>query len=168
MKIVTQIGPGNGTDTWNAPIQRTTIIDGTNPKFFRLLMLSNDGVRVTRGTIQVGFKTSDLIAAAVALEPSLSWAPQITTQPVDLTVTAPNGAGFTVTALSETTLSYQWQNSTNGTTWTSLTDTGVYTGSNTQALAISNSTGLNNNEYRCIVTNASGSTTTVAATLTVS
>ncbi|MCD4680860.1 MAG: hypothetical protein K8S00_10785, partial [Bacteroidales bacterium] len=50
----------------------------------------------------------------------------ITTQASDTTVAENSGAGFSVIAPGAT--SYQWQESTNGLTWTNLANTGVYSG----------------------------------------
>src|ERR1035437_7738307 len=95
-------------------------------------------------------------------------APVITTPPADVTVCAPSGASFTVAATNG--LTYQWQLSTDGgVTWNNIVNGGVYSGATTSDLNISNSTGLNANQYRCVVGgNAScAPAISVAAILTV-
>ena len=54
-------------------------------------------------------------------------------------------------------LAYQWQVSTDGgTIYNNITNIGVYSGATTMNLAISNVSGLNNHQYRCVVTGACG------------
>lgn len=61
----------------------------------------------------------------------------------------------------------QWQVSAdNGQTWTNLSDSALYTGTATQTLTITAvTTALNGDQYRCVATDASGSVTSTAATL---
>ena len=83
-------------------------------------------------------------------------APTITTQPVSRTVTAGTNVSFTVAASGTSPFSYQWRlNGANlaGATSSTLTLTGVTTGQS--------------GSYSCVVTNAGGSATSSAATLTV-
>lgn len=84
----------------------------------------------------------------------------IGTQPTPVSVTAPAVASFTVAATTNDggTLSYQWQVSTNGgTTFTNVSNGGVYSGATTVTLSISDSTGLDGNRYRARVTSTGGS-----------
>jgi hypothetical protein len=79
----------------------------------------------------------------------------IGTQPANASVTAPAAANFTVAATTNDggSLSYQWQISTDGgTSYSNVSNGGVYSGATTVTLAISNSTGLNTRRYRCLVT----------------
>ena len=79
--------------------------------------------------------------------------PLIKNQPVQANVCSGSGTSFAVTATGSN-LSYQWQLSANGSTYTNLNNTGVYTGVNADSLIISNVTGLNNMLYRCIINGA--------------
>jgi len=96
----------------------------------------------------------------------------ITADPSNDTVTAPAEAYFTVTATTNETLStltYSWEED-QGSGFVALTDTGVYSGTATDTLDISNSTGLDTYEYRCVVSTDSviaPTATSAAATLTV-
>ena len=84
-------------------------------------------------------------------------APAITSNPSNQTVTEPDGATFSVSATGAEPLFYQWQrNSVNisGATSSSYTLTPTSTGDSTA-------------QFRCVVTNAYGSATSNAATLTV-
>ncbi|MEJ1221481.1 gliding motility-associated C-terminal domain-containing protein [Sediminicola sp. 1XM1-17] len=78
-------------------------------------------------------------------------APTITSQPKDLEICPENNATFSVTAIR--TDHYQWQ-LFNGTTWVDLSDAGIYSGTNTDTLQITNATILDNgNQYRVMVSN---------------
>jgi sugar lactone lactonase YvrE len=90
-------------------------------------------------------------------------------------VTLPNQpvtTGHTVTYVASVTgnppPTIQWQVSTDGgTTWTNLSNNSSYSGVTTNTLTITGSAALSGDEYRYIATNASGSVTSNAATLTV-
>ncbi len=87
--------------------------------------------------------------------------PVITQQPSNQIVIAGGTTSFTVGAAGGGTLYYQWQKNSNN-----LANGGHYSGCLTSALTI---TGADNSDvasYRCIVTNAFGSTNSVSATLT--
>lgn len=76
----------------------------------------------------------------------------ITAQPQDLEVDEGDPASFSVTATvtQGATLTYAWQVSADGDTWSAATG-GVYTGGTTTTLAISDATGLDGNLYRVTV-----------------
>ena len=90
------------------------------------------------------------------------YAPTITAQPTDQTVTAGKTATFTVTA-DGGSLTYQWQyRNDNGTNWNDITGA---TGSSytTDAVTLE----MNNYQYQCMVRNSAGSVTSDPVTLTV-
>ena len=97
----------------------------------------------------------------------------ISVQPVNRSVTAPTGTTFAVTSTATgaySSLTYQWQvSSDGGSTWSNLSNAGVYSGVSTATLTISNSTGLNGKKYRvvCGTNTANTNATSVAVTLTV-
>ena len=103
------------------------------------------------------------------LPSSCSTSPLISTNPSSQTVTAPGGASFTAAATNPagcSTLSVQWQLSTNGgTNWSNDT---TDSGNTTDTLSI-NPTSISQpgNEYRATFTNEHGTTNSSAATLTV-
>lgn len=88
--------------------------------------------------------------------------PSITTQPQSATVTEDESASFSLAA-NGSGLSYQWQQSSDGgQSWTAISG----------ATSVSYKTGattlqMNGTQYRCVITNAVGSVTSAAATLTV-
>jgi len=88
--------------------------------------------------------------------------PTITQQPVSQNAYAGATVYFTVAASGSGTLSYQWQkNSSN------LSDGGHYSGCTTATLTISNVDSGDAANYRCIVTDSNGSTSSSQAQLTV-
>ena len=98
----------------------------------------------------------------VALTPP----PAFTTQPTSVSVCTSVATSFSVVATNANV--YQWQISTNGGgTFTNVTASSIYTNVTTPTLNISNPTGLNANQYRCLATGISGSVNSNAATLTI-
>jgi len=89
--------------------------------------------------------------------------PTITTQPTSVTVTAPATATFTIVATGTPTPTYQWQQELPGTT-TYTTISGATSASYTTAATASAN---NQTKYECVVSNAAGSVTSNAVTLTV-
>ncbi|MGL2966454.1 GEVED domain-containing protein [Flavobacterium sp. XGLA_31] len=88
----------------------------------------------------------------------------ITTQPAATTVCPAANATFTVAATG-TSLGYQWQMSTNGTTWSDVS------GANASSLVVSGATlAMTGYQYRVVVSGAApcGAVTSSAAVLTVS
>jgi len=94
--------------------------------------------------------------------------PTFDTDVSDQSIVAPNPTTFPITVSSQSTLSYQWELSTGvGVAFVDITDFGVYSGSTTATLAVSNVTGMNDYVFRCKVTNYVGTVYTSEATLTV-
>ena len=87
----------------------------------------------------------------------------------DQTVTLGQPATFFVVGYGAPPLTYQWQRLPNGsTTWASLSDSGVYSGSATPALVVSGGNqAQTGDQFRCTVSNSSGSSVSTPATLTV-
>ncbi len=91
----------------------------------------------------------------------------IVSQPADqLNISESSNANFSVTGNG--IISSQWQVSTDGgTTFTDITDDSHYSGTQTTTLNIMADMSLNNNYYRCIVSNPQYADTTDSAMLTV-
>src|SRR5699024_656678 len=85
----------------------------------------------------------------------------ITTQPQDQTVYENEGTGFSIDATG-TNLSFQWQSSSDGTSWTDIA------GDTAETLTLSNLE-LNNSgtKYRVMIHSACGNSTSDVAILTV-
>jgi hypothetical protein len=92
----------------------------------------------------------------------------INTQPADVTLCAPTATSFSVTATG-TSLTYQWQLSTNGGgSWTNLTNVAPYSNVTTATLNISpTAASMNAYQYRCVVNSSCSPLNSNAATLTV-
>jgi hypothetical protein len=103
--------------------------------------------------------TTGWIAESLLIVPST--APSITQQPANRGVVEGESTSFTVLASGSSPLSYRWQKNN-----VNLSNGGHYSGVTTNVLTI---TGADTNDvasYRCVVTNAYGSTNSSAATLT--
>ncbi|MEP7375510.1 MAG: Ig-like domain-containing protein [Chitinophagaceae bacterium] len=87
--------------------------------------------------------------------------PIVTTQPVSLTKCAGANASFISAASGTPTPTVQWQESTNGTTWTNIT------GATSATLSFATSTADNNKQYRAVWTNSGGPVNSNPAVLTV-
>ncbi len=94
-------------------------------------------------------------------------APVITLQPVNTAICPGGGTSFTIGASNANR--YQWQRF-NGSIWVNLTDTGIYNGSDTATLTISNAAlSDNGRQFRVLVSNSGyicSSATSSTATLT--
>ncbi|MGO9957198.1 MAG: IPT/TIG domain-containing protein, partial [Solirubrobacteraceae bacterium] len=122
-------------------------------------------------TFTNAFGSTTTAAATLAVNPPpCATVPTLTGNPSNVTVTTPAGASFTAAAMNTdpdcTTLTVQWPvSSDGGLTWAPDTTDG---GSTTGTLTVSpTSLSQSGTEYEATFTNAFGSTTTAAATLTV-
>ena len=91
------------------------------------------------------------------------------TQPSAVTACTGLPVSFTVSVAGSGTPAYQWQESANAsfTTPTTLSNTGVYSGTGTNTLSISDNSALNGKYYRAIVTGTCGAVNSNGALLTV-
>ncbi len=111
-------------------------------------------------TNSVGSATTTAATLTVNTAPA---APVVTTNPANQAVSAGQTATFTAAATGSPTPTVQWQVSTDGgSTFANIV------GATSTTLSFTAGTGESGNEYRAVFTNASGSATTTAATLTVS
>ncbi len=105
---------------------------------------------------------TDLLSEKKYVHTEVIGPPSITIQPQSATVTEGESASFSLAA-SGSGLSYQWQQSSDGgQSWlaiSSATSDSYNTGATSMA--------MNGTQYRCVITNAAGSVTSVAATLIV-
>ncbi|RKN78321.1 hypothetical protein D7Z94_19000 [Ulvibacterium marinum] len=104
-------------------------------------------------------------ATRTAVTATINTGPSITTQPVDSTICPGCSTTFTVTASNTDT--YQWQ-FFNGSIWVDLTDTGIYSGTTTDTLTVSNATPTDNgNQYRVQISNSALPCAPVASAIAV-
>ena len=180
MNILTNFGVGGtpsgaSTATFSQASQQQTILVATNPSFPLNVVLSNQGIRMTRGAASVGIQIADLVSALLTVTPSLAPPPFISVQPPNRTIAYSLSTTFPITASSYLSgLTYQWQSDTgtSGNTWTNITSINASsynaTGYTTATLTLTTVTGSNRYQYRCIVTDTNGNTaTTINALLTV-
>jgi hypothetical protein len=104
--------------------------------------------------------TNSLAATLIVTNATIP--PGITQQPSSQTIATGGTASFTVGATGSDPLSYQWQKNT-----VNLNNGGHYAGVTTTTLMISGADNGDTASYRCVVTNAFGSTNSSAAALTV-
>jgi hypothetical protein len=104
------------------------------------------------------FGTATTAAATLTVQT----VPAVTTNPKSQTVTAGNSVTFTAAATGSPAPTVQWQVSTDGgKTYTNIS------GATSTTLTFTTSAGQNGDRYRAVFTNAAGTATTSAATLTV-
>ena len=113
-----------------------------------------------------------ITGSATCLQPgtpitvTVTTTPSITEQPAAQQTCDGSVASFNVSATGAT-LTYQWQADV-GSGFANISDGGSYTGTDSDVLQISNSTGLNAARFQCIVSNSGACpVTSAAATLTV-
>jgi hypothetical protein len=87
--------------------------------------------------------------------------PTVTIQPASQIKCAGTNASFTSAASGNPVPTVQWQESTNGTTWTNIT------GATSTTLSFATTIADNNKQYRAVWTNSGGPVNSNAATLTV-
>jgi hypothetical protein len=95
--------------------------------------------------------------------------PVVTGNPTSVTVNTGGNTSFTSIAAGSPAPTEQWQISTDGgSTFTNITNGGVYSGATTATLTITGAAaGMNGDEYQDVYTNSQGTATTTTATLTV-
>jgi hypothetical protein len=149
-------GPG-----WWSYFTYTDAAGNTRHKAEKLVALGNPDTNANET------QSDDTIAADVASAVTINVAyPQNAT-------TSSGGATFTVNGQTTTTgtpgtLVYQWQvQTTTGTRWTNVTNTGIYTGSTTHTLTLTGATSaVTGYKYRVKITSAGGTEEVISRTAT--
>ncbi len=94
--------------------------------------------------------------------------PVTTLQPTNKIVCSGDNTTYTVTATSSAPISYQWQGSVDGITWTNIANGGIFSGATTTTLTLTGVYQGTFNRYRCeLNTGCIPAATTNVATLTV-
>ena len=92
-------------------------------------------------------------------------APTISVQPPNTSVCP--GCDTTISVTATNTDTFQWQ-IFNGSSWVDLTDSGIYSGADTDTLLLTNvTTAENGNQYRVIVSNSAYSCSTITSDTTI-
>jgi len=129
---------------------------------------ANRTVTVTPAVNQSGSATITVTASDGTLTASDTFVlkaiagPAISTHPASIAVITGQTATFSVSATGAAPLAYQWQRSTTG--GTSWSNVGANSASYTSPATVAGDSG---SQFRCVVSNAAGSATSNAATLTV-
>lgn len=164
--------------TFSQPSQQVTVgeFPADNPDWSRALRLTDAGIFCMRyGATAVAMLTSVWSQIALAMDTGLTWEPYISTEPVDASTTASgDDVTLSLVAVTElTSLTYQWQYY--DTSWTNITvsnaaDINKFLATNydTAAMTLNPDTGAETTNFRCIVTDNLGqSTTSSEATVTI-
>lgn len=98
-----------------------------------------------------------------------AFAPTVTNQPADQTITAGWNAVYSVSAEYSFPITHQWQWKAGGsTTWTDLNNDATFSGTATATLTVTAVTeAMNGGSFRCVIANAIGSVISAPAGLTV-
>lgn len=117
--------------------------------------------RQYRCVVSDGAESLNSHAVTLTVTAAPSGALTITAQPVSQTVSAGSSATFTVTATSGNSITYQWSEKTSG-SWTNIS------GANSASYTVRNvATGMNGNQYRCVVSDGATTINSGIAVLTV-
>jgi len=178
-----------GGTSWSAPMwsafcalmnqKRGAPLGLLNPKIYPLMgtsalrdITSGGNSTYSAGTgydLLTGVGVPNVSALLAAIQGS-SPAANIPAQLGDRFVTLGQAATFFVVAEGAPPFTYQWQRLPDGSTvWANLADDGTYSGSATSTLVVGGTTSaMSGDQFRCVVSNGSGSATSGPATLTVS
>jgi hypothetical protein len=151
------------------------ITDKTNPFYLRHMNLTQDGLYMQIGTGSVFISKSNLYGVASQALTVLTWPPIIQIEPTSSIVTHTAAVYFVASAsVAQYTpnATVQWYSSSYAQSlvgqFSTLTNTGIYNGTTTNALSCSaTSTSMNQSQFFCVYSNASGNTTSSLAALTV-
>jgi|GEM_PF-701187 spore coat protein A, manganese oxidase len=102
------------------------------------------------------------------VQPSPERFPKVTVPPSVVIACAGDNTHQSVTATSDSPITYQWQSSSDGTSWADLPEAVPYSGTKTSTLTLSNVTlPLNNSLFRVLLDNIDGQTASNAGSLAV-
>jgi len=118
-------------------------------------------VAISQTAVAAGDQADDAVAADAAPTPIT-----ISAQPANVTGAAnPATETFSVTAAGQATLQYQWQRQTaSGTTWTNITNGGVFSGATTATLTLTAAAKATYDGYkfRVRISSTGGATTVIS------
>ncbi len=117
----------------------------------------------------VATNSSGSVVSVAGLLSVISFPPSITAQPQNQSVNAGTLATFTIMAAGSDPLAFHWQRRPVApNTWSNLVSDGTYLGATTASLTVQGTTSaMNEDQFRCVVTNMSGTVTSAVATLMV-
>jgi hypothetical protein len=166
--------PPNGTPTafeitrGGAPGDATWVLNGSQMQIslgtlqtVRMIVITTDA-QLRSATQQRYDSQVKPNLCSFAPELCVNYPPSINLQPASQSVIPGGTANFTIVAGGTSPLSYRWQKNN-----ANLNDGGHYSGVTTSTLTITGADSGDAANYRCVVTNAFGSTNSANATLTV-
>lgn len=151
------------------PAQRIIAGNNSNPMYLRYAILTQDSLQMTYYTASVVIPIDSLYSAAFSASPALTYPPTILQQPANTSMTAPGTVSFTVTALSELALTYQWYVQSGSIGPFVAATSGAYTGDTTAALTASYADASTSSfNYFVYLSNSNGTLSSSVANLTIS
>ena len=156
--IFTIAAKGSGTLIYQWQSRKNSSADWVNSgqtgaKTSTLTVTTNAGLNGYQFRCVVKDSKNNRVVSNTAI---LSIVPKITTQPKDASVKVGVKATYTIAATGTGTLKYQWQSRKNSSsTWVNSGQAGA----KTSTLTVTTNAGLNNYQFRCLVTDANGQTT---------
>jgi sugar lactone lactonase YvrE len=145
------------------------IAGGTGTSYSIASVAASDaGSYMAIATNSAGSATSS--SATLTVSAPLPSAASFTTQPTPQTVSISQRATFTVAGGGNPAPTYQWQRLPAGaTTWENLSEGGSYHGVTTNTLTVDTATAaMAGDQFRCLIANSLGNSTSSAVVLTVS
>ena len=157
---------GGTAPTYQWKKNSIAIQGATNAIYTTTSLINNDTITCTLTSNDVC--VSQQTATSSSIKMTINTAPVISSQPANSIICPTTNTSFTVAATGAS-LTYQWQLKVGTGSFTNISNGGVYSGAITATLTITNATsGLNTNQYRCIVTGSCTPTATSnAAILTI-
>ena len=141
----------------------------TTNTILRMRVMGETGTSISAGkrNCTSTFFIGDVEDYGIYIISACTAAPTVGTQP--LATAACTGANASISVASTDASSYQWQVSTNnGTSWTNVSNGGVYSTATTSSLTITGATAnMSSYQYRCVLTNSCGTTNSSPSVLTV-
>jgi hypothetical protein len=158
-------GTVQGIDAVFGVDQTEALVNGKDPGWVRVVQYTDmHGTPRDKRSVLVAMGSITADAADDAVYPDAIIT--ILTQPQDSSANSGDPASFTVVASVDpvgTTINYRWQESDGANAFVNLTDTGVYSNTDTPTLEVANNAGLDGYVYRVQLSAAGVSANTVSA-----
>ncbi len=166
---VTFTAAAGGSPTYQWQKDGANLAGATTASYTIASVAAGDaGTYVVVATNSAGSVNSS--GAVLTVNQAAAGAPAFTAQPTSTTASAGSTATFTVGAGGSPAPTYQWQRiPAGGSTWVNLKEGGSYQGTTSATLTVRPvTTAMSGDQFDCVLTNASGSTTSNTVVLTVS
>lgn len=144
---------------WQISINGGSIFSDINGQTGATLSITNATADMNGYLFRCIVRDVSSFVYSAAAKLTVNTTPVVSTQPVDKTICAGANVAFTVAATGAT--SYQWQQSTDGTTFTNID------GASSASLSFAGTMAQHNYKYRCQIINSCGTSISNVVTLTV-